>query len=70
MLVHNNWVNIKTDADGGLDDFSSKHFGGVNVLMGDGSVRFVRSITTDGPERLAFWAMGTRDGGEVDQNVN
>ena len=64
-LVHNNWVNIKTDADGGLDDFSSKHPGGVNVVMADGSGRFVRSITADGAERKAFWALGTRAGGEV-----
>ena len=65
VLVHNNWVNIKTDADGGLDDFSSKHLGGVNVVMADGSGRFVRSITVDGPDRKAFWALGTRAGGEV-----
>jgi len=70
VLVHNNWINIKTDADGGLDDFSSKHTGGVNLLMGDGSVRFVRSITSDGPTRYAFWAMGTRAGGEVVQSVD
>ena len=65
VLVHNNWVNIKTDADGGLDDFSSKHLGGVNVVMADGSGRFVKSITADGAERKAFWALGTRAGGEV-----
>jgi prepilin-type N-terminal cleavage/methylation domain-containing protein/prepilin-type processing-associated H-X9-DG protein len=69
-LVHNNWVNIKTDADGGLDDFSSKHINGVNVVMADGSVRFVRSITADGPERYAFWALGTRAGGEVIQGLD
>jgi prepilin-type N-terminal cleavage/methylation domain-containing protein/prepilin-type processing-associated H-X9-DG protein len=65
VLVHNNWINIKTDADGGLDDFSGYHNGGVNLLFADGSVRWVRSITIDGSERYNFWAMGTRDGGET-----
>jgi prepilin-type processing-associated H-X9-DG protein len=62
--------SIKTDADGGLDDFSSKHSGdGVNLLFGDGSVRFVHSIVVDGPERKIFWAMGTRAGGETVQSL-
>jgi prepilin-type N-terminal cleavage/methylation domain-containing protein/prepilin-type processing-associated H-X9-DG protein len=65
VLVHNNWINIKTDSDGGLDDFSSFHPGGVQLAYGDGSVRFVGSITGDGPTRYAFWAQGTRSGGEV-----
>jgi prepilin-type N-terminal cleavage/methylation domain-containing protein/prepilin-type processing-associated H-X9-DG protein len=65
ILVHNNWINITTDADGGLDDFSSNHPGGVNLLFADGSVHFLHSITSDGPERRAFWALGTRAGGEV-----
>jgi prepilin-type N-terminal cleavage/methylation domain-containing protein/prepilin-type processing-associated H-X9-DG protein len=69
VLVHNNWINITSDADGGLDDFSSKHTGGVNLLFADGSVRFKRSITADGPERANFWAMGTRAGGEVIQEL-
>jgi prepilin-type N-terminal cleavage/methylation domain-containing protein/prepilin-type processing-associated H-X9-DG protein len=64
VLVHNNWVNILTDSDGGLDDFSSNHPGGVNLLFGDGSVRFIHSIVEDGPIRRDFWAMGTRAGGE------
>jgi prepilin-type N-terminal cleavage/methylation domain-containing protein/prepilin-type processing-associated H-X9-DG protein len=65
VLVHNNWINIKTDADGGLDDFSSKHTGGINVVFADGSVHFLRSITVDGQARLGFWALGTRAGGEI-----
>jgi prepilin-type N-terminal cleavage/methylation domain-containing protein/prepilin-type processing-associated H-X9-DG protein len=65
ILVHNNWINITTDADGGLDDFSSNHTGGVNLLFADGSVHFLRSITADGQERRDFWALGTRAGGEV-----
>ncbi|HMF19190.1 MAG TPA: DUF1559 domain-containing protein [Gemmataceae bacterium] len=64
VLVHNNWINITTDSDGGLDDFSSKHFGGANLVFADGSVRFIRSITADGPVHLAFWAMGTRAGND------
>jgi prepilin-type N-terminal cleavage/methylation domain-containing protein/prepilin-type processing-associated H-X9-DG protein len=39
----------------------SRHTGGVNVLIGDGSVRFVRNSVT-----LATWrALGTMNGGEV-----
>jgi prepilin-type N-terminal cleavage/methylation domain-containing protein/prepilin-type processing-associated H-X9-DG protein len=70
VLAHNNWVNIKTDADGGLDDFSSYHTNGVNLLFADGSVHFIGSITADGPQRRAFWALGTRAGGEVIQGLD
>jgi prepilin-type N-terminal cleavage/methylation domain-containing protein/prepilin-type processing-associated H-X9-DG protein len=64
VLAHNNWINIKSDADGGLDDFSSYHTGGVNLLFADGSVHFVRSIIADGSDHRAFWAMGTRAAGD------
>jgi prepilin-type N-terminal cleavage/methylation domain-containing protein/prepilin-type processing-associated H-X9-DG protein len=69
VLVHNNWINIRTDSDGGLDDFSSNHPGGANIGFADGSVRFLRSITGDGPDHRDFWAMGTRAGGEVIQGL-
>jgi prepilin-type N-terminal cleavage/methylation domain-containing protein/prepilin-type processing-associated H-X9-DG protein len=69
-LVHNNWVNILTDSDGGLDDFSSAHPGGVNLLFADGSVHFIRDITVDGQQRRDFWALGTRAGGEVIQTLD
>jgi prepilin-type N-terminal cleavage/methylation domain-containing protein/prepilin-type processing-associated H-X9-DG protein len=41
--------------------FGSKHPGGVNVCLGDGSVRFVRESIAIGTWRAA----GSRDGGEV-----
>lgn len=65
VLVHNNWVNIRTDSDGGLDDFSSNHAGGVNVVFADGSVHFIRSIISDGQLRRDFWALGTRAAEDV-----
>jgi prepilin-type N-terminal cleavage/methylation domain-containing protein/prepilin-type processing-associated H-X9-DG protein len=65
VQAHANWINIRTDSDGGLDDFGSNHTGGVNIAFADGSVHFLRSITVDGPERKAFWALGTRAGNEV-----
>jgi prepilin-type processing-associated H-X9-DG protein len=63
-LVHNNWINITNDSDGGLDDFSSNHVGGVNLLFADGSTHFMGSITVDGTAHRAFWAMGTRSAGD------
>ncbi len=65
VQVHNNYINTMYAADGGLDDFFSHHPGGVNILYADGSVHFIYSIISDGPPRRAFWAMGTRAGGEV-----
>ena len=40
---------------------SSNHPGGVNMCMADGSVRFVK----DSVALQTFWALGTRDGGEI-----
>jgi prepilin-type processing-associated H-X9-DG protein len=70
VLVHNNFINIRTDADGGLDDFSSNHTAGANFLFADGSVHFIHSITGDGADRRAFWALGTRAGNEVIQGLD
>ena len=40
---------------------NSNHPGGVNVLMGDGSVRFIK----DSINQQTWLALGTRAGGEV-----
>ncbi|WP_165075535.1 DUF1559 domain-containing protein [Paludisphaera rhizosphaerae] len=53
-------------ANCGLDvawaiDAQSNHSGGVNTLMGDGSVRFVK----DSVSQQTWWALGTRANGEV-----
>ncbi|APW61924.1 DUF1559 domain-containing protein [Paludisphaera borealis] len=40
---------------------SSFHPGGANTLMSDGSVRFVK----DSVARMTWWALGTRENGEV-----
>jgi prepilin-type processing-associated H-X9-DG protein len=39
----------------------SSHPGGVNTLMGDGSVRFIK----DSIMRRVWWSLGTRNGGEI-----
>lgn len=45
----------------GIVTARSSHHGGVNVLMADGSVRFV----TDGIARSVWRALGSRNGGEL-----
>src|SRR5262249_11321151 len=40
---------------------TSYHAGGVNLLMGDGSVRFAK----DSINQATWWALGTRANGEV-----
>jgi prepilin-type processing-associated H-X9-DG protein len=43
------------------NEWASFHVGGANVVMGDGSVRFM----SDGTSLRVIFPMGTRDGGEV-----
>ncbi len=71
VQIHTHLNNTNTDTDGGLDDPSSQHTGGSNFVFADGSVRFIRSVSSDLPgggftsDGVIFQAMGTRAGGEV-----
>ena len=49
------WVN-----DAGAGTASSRHPGGINVLMADGSVRFIKDTVST----ATWWAIGTRSYGE------
>ncbi len=61
------WANCRQNCSGCWPDgsdyvnASSNHSGGCNVLMGDGSVRFVKSTIA----LNIWWSLGTRANGEV-----
>jgi prepilin-type N-terminal cleavage/methylation domain-containing protein/prepilin-type processing-associated H-X9-DG protein len=76
VLAHCHMINTNADSDSGLDDSSSFHPGGANMLFGDGSVHFLRSVPNDAgvnpdgstrytPTSVIFQALGTRAMGEV-----
>ena len=44
-----------------ITNATSNHPGGCNVLMGDGSVRFMKSTLA----MNVWWALGTKNNGEV-----
>ncbi len=46
---------------GSYENVSSLHPGGCNVMMADGSVRFVKNSI----DMMTWWKLGTMDGGEV-----
>jgi prepilin-type N-terminal cleavage/methylation domain-containing protein/prepilin-type processing-associated H-X9-DG protein len=48
-------------AFGQYQNATSNHPGGVNVMLADGSVRFVKNSIA----QTTWWALGTRNGGEV-----
>lgn len=65
VMLPNTWgclygINGETNGNGAVPP-SSRHPGGVNVLMADGSVRF----TKDSISAVTWWALGSRNGGEV-----
>jgi prepilin-type N-terminal cleavage/methylation domain-containing protein/prepilin-type processing-associated H-X9-DG protein len=75
-LAHAHLNNALGDTDGGLDDFSSGHFGGSNFVFADGHVRFLASISFDNPDGsytpscLLFQALGTRAAGDSPGNLD
>ena len=76
VQAHGHLNNATSDADGGLDDFSSRHTGGSNVAFADGHVAFLRSVPGDQADgsytadSVALQALCTRDGGEVNQGLD
>lgn len=64
-LAHAHFVNATADPDGGLDDFSSLHWGGAHMLFADGSVRFFQTVISDGGLATTYQALGTCSGSEV-----
>ena len=58
------WAYCGKSSSGTMSTFSnadSYHPGGVNVLMGDGSVKFIK----DSINQSTWWSLGTIGGGEV-----
>ena len=63
MLTTPNFTGTDCDysAGGGMFAARSRHSGGVNTMMADGSVRFIKSTIS----LQTWWNLGTRAGGEV-----
>jgi prepilin-type N-terminal cleavage/methylation domain-containing protein/prepilin-type processing-associated H-X9-DG protein len=56
------FYDTNSDSDsGGMFGLSSYHSGGANVMMADGSVKFIKSSIA----YTVLWALGSRDQGEV-----
>ncbi|QDV71149.1 Type II secretion system protein G precursor [Rosistilla carotiformis] len=73
-----NSATCSTQAGGGIYSSSSRHPGGIQALLADGSVRFItetidtgdlsQSAVTSGTSPYGVWgALGSRDGGEVNK---
>jgi prepilin-type N-terminal cleavage/methylation domain-containing protein/prepilin-type processing-associated H-X9-DG protein len=64
MLTTPNTVNADCtfyEAPAGMFAMRSRHSGGVNTLMADGSARFFKNTVN----QTTWWALGTKAGGEI-----
>jgi prepilin-type N-terminal cleavage/methylation domain-containing protein/prepilin-type processing-associated H-X9-DG protein len=63
MLTTPNFTGTDCDysAGGGMMAARSRHSGGVNTMMADGSVRFIKSTVS----QQTWWGIGTKAGGET-----
>jgi prepilin-type N-terminal cleavage/methylation domain-containing protein/prepilin-type processing-associated H-X9-DG protein len=65
VMPPNTWSCVANGGGGsnnqGAHTASSRHPGGVNVLFGDGSTRFIK----DSVANVTWWALGTKANGEV-----
>ena len=62
VMVPNSWTCSNGNVnDAGAFPASSRHSGGVNMLKGDGSVKFIKASISS----TTWWALGSRSGGEV-----
>ena len=70
VLSHCHLINTANDTDGGLDDYSSLHPGGANMVYADGSVHYIKTVASDNPDgsytsdSLVLQALGTRAAGD------
>jgi prepilin-type processing-associated H-X9-DG protein len=62
VMTPNTWsCNNNNINDGGAATAASRHSGGINLAMCDGSVRFIKTTVSN----VTWWALGTRAGSEV-----
>ncbi len=58
-------MNVRMNYKGAATTASSRHTGGLNLATADGSVKFL----SDSTDINVWWAIGSRDGAEVFDNV-
>ena len=68
VLIHAGTNNNPTGRN--LDDASSMHLVGSNFLLADGSVHFIRNITSGSTDSTTLQAMGTIAGGEIVTSID